>query len=77
MEVQAHSKPIERLKLSYDNNWLFTCGQDGCLILHDVKDRDPRGGLKRDREGMGLATSEEILTDKADIEGYITEKEQL
>jgi WD40 repeat protein len=76
MEVQAHSKPIERIRLSYDNNWLFTCGQDGCLFLHDVKDRDPRGGLKRDRDGLGLAFSEEILTDKADIDGYITEKEQ-
>jgi len=25
-EVQAHSKPIERMKISYDNNFLFTGG---------------------------------------------------
>lgn len=25
-EVQAHKKPIERMKLSYDNNYLFTAG---------------------------------------------------
>ena len=25
-EVQAHSKPIERMRLSYDNNYLFTTG---------------------------------------------------
>jgi hypothetical protein len=42
-EVQAHSKAIERMKLSYDNHQLFTVGQDGCLIIHEVKDRDPKG----------------------------------
>jgi hypothetical protein len=25
-EIQAHSKPIERMRLSYDNNYLFTGG---------------------------------------------------
>jgi hypothetical protein len=44
-EVQAHSKPIERMKLSYDNK--------------------------------GLPWSDEILTEKTEIEGYQTEKEQL
>ena len=41
-EVQAHSGPIERMRLSYNNEWLFTAGQDGCLIIHEVKDRDPQ-----------------------------------
>ena len=76
-EVQAHSKPIERMRLSYDNNFLFTAGQDGCLIIYDVKDRDPKGGLKREREGLALNFSDEILTEKQEIEGYITDKEQL
>ena len=40
-EVQAHSGPIERMRLSYDNDWLFTAGADGCLMVHEVKDRDP------------------------------------
>ena len=26
LEVQAHSLPIERLRLSYDNNFLFSAG---------------------------------------------------
>ena len=75
-EVQAHSKPIERMKLSFDNNYLFTGGQDGLLIIHDIKDRDPRGA-KREREGLGLPYSDEILTEKAEIEAFITEKEGL
>jgi WD40 repeat protein len=75
-EVQAHSKPIERMRLSYDNNYLFTGGVDGCLIVHDIKDRDPRGA-KRERDGLGLPFSDEILTEKTEIEAFITEKEGL
>jgi len=65
------------MKLSYDNNYLFSAGQDGALIIHDVKDRDPRGGVKREREGMNLPFSDEILTEKTEIEYYFNEKENL
>jgi hypothetical protein len=74
-EVQAHSKPIERMRLSFDNDFLFTAGQDGCIIVHSVKDRDPRG-LKRGGEGRRLKPSEEILTEKQEIENYIQDREQ-
>jgi len=55
------------MRLSFDNNYLFTAGQDGLLVIHDIKDRDPRGA-KREREGVGLAFSDEILTEKTEIE---------
>ena len=42
-EIQAHTKKIERMRLSYDNHHLFTVGADGCFYIHDVKDRDPKG----------------------------------
>lgn len=74
-EIQGHSKPIERMRLSFDNNYLMTGGQDGLLIIHDIKDRDPRGA--KAREGVGLPFSEEILVNKQDIESFISEKEQL
>lgn len=67
-EVQAHSKAIERMRLSHDNHHLFTVGQDGCFIIHDVKDRDPKG---KQREREGLPFSDEILTEKTEIEQYI------
>jgi hypothetical protein len=73
-EVQAHSMPIERMRISFDNNNLFTCGKDGCLIIHDVKDRDPKGKTSQ-REGLPI--SDEILTEKTEIDGYVQEKEQL
>ena len=49
-EVQAHGAAIKRMRLSYNNDWLFTAGADGCLMVLEVKDRDPRGGARRDRD---------------------------
>ena len=53
------------MRLSYDNTHLFSAGKDGCLIIHVVKDRDPKGKSK-DREGLPF--SDEILTEKQEIE---------
>ncbi len=44
-EVQAHSKPIERLRLTYDNKCLFSIGQDGMLCFFDV--REGRSGAQK------------------------------
>jgi cilia- and flagella-associated protein 57 len=65
------------MRISFDNNFLFTAGRDGTLIIHDIKDRDPRGGvIKRDFGGV-LNFSEEILTEKQEMEEFDTAKEQL
>jgi hypothetical protein len=45
------------------------------LIIHDVKDKDPRGG-KREREGL-LNFSDEILTKREELDNYTSEKENL
>jgi len=73
-EVQAHSLPITRMRLSFDNNQLFTCSKDGCLIIHDVKDRDPKG---KSREREGLPFSDEILTERTEIDQFQQDKDQL
>jgi len=66
------------MRLSYDNNQLFTAGKDGCLVIHDVKDRDPRGGLvRRDRDQSILPFSDEILTEKSEMDDILSEKEKL
>ena len=67
-EIQAHSEPIERMRMSFDNNQLFTAGKDGCLIIHDVKDRDPKG---KSRTRDCLPFSDEILTEKQEIDTFI------
>ena len=77
-EVQAHGGPIERMRLSFNNDWLFTAGRDCCLMIHEVKDRDPRGGLvKRERDFGLLQFSDEILTEKSEMDDILGKKDQL
>lgn len=62
------------MRMSFDNHHLFTTGKDGCLVIHDVKDRDPKG---KTRERDCLPFSDEILTEKQEIDTFIQDKEQL
>ena len=72
-EVQAHGKAIERMRLSFNNDWLFTAGKDCCLMMHEVKDRDPRGGLVKRERDMGLLPfSDEILTEKSEMDDIMS-----
>jgi hypothetical protein len=65
------------MRISFDNNYLFTAGRDGTLIIHDIKDKDPRGGvIKREFEKV-LGWSEDILTEKSEMEEFDNQKEQL
>ena len=66
-EFQAHQKGIERMRVSYDDCFLFTAGQDGSVIIWEIKDKDIRA-LRREKESIGLPLSEEILITKAEIE---------
>lgn len=64
------------MRLSFDNKFLFTAGKDGCIMILEIRDRDPRGGLiKADQKLLNF--SDEILTEKSEMEQYYTEKEQL
>ena len=56
--------PSLQLGLSYDDQYMFSVGEDGSLFVFKVTDKDGRG-LKRDRE---VAYSEEILITKSDLE---------
>jgi WD40 repeat protein len=48
-EHQGHSGPITKLRVSYDDQFLFSTSEDGCLYIFKVSDKEGRG-LKRDRE---------------------------
>ena len=68
-EVQAHGLALERMCLSYDNAFLFSAGADGTLMLHEVKDRDPRGLVTRKLDYGAITTfSEEIQTEKTEMD---------
>ena len=62
-EIQAHSLPVERLKLSFDNTILFTAGKDGSFFIFELK--DPL--MKKDKETPSIQLFEEILTEKSEL----------
>jgi len=74
-EIQAHASPITRLRITHNNTHLFSVGMDGMLAIFDVKDRDP----KRDPEGVQgqLKFSQEILSDKLEVDTMVDEEQQL
>ena len=76
--MQAHGLGISRMRISYDNKFLFTTSKDGSLAILDIKDKDPRGGNLREREVQILDKfSEEILTEKSEMDDQKTVKENL
>lgn len=64
------------MKLSFCNKYLFSTGQDGCLIIYDVNDRDPKD-IKRDKDSIALPYSDQVLTMHTELEEYKNTKETL
>ncbi|KAJ3302044.1 Cilia- and flagella-associated protein 57 [Kappamyces sp. JEL0829] len=60
----AHSGPITRLRVSYDDQYLFSVGDDGCFYIFKIFDKDNRS-FKRERE---MVYADEILVTKSDLE---------
>ena len=67
IEYQGHSKGIERIRVSFDDYYLFTVSQDASLIIWEIKDRDVRTA-RRDKDFSSIPFSEEILITPSDIE---------
>uniref|UniRef100_F7GKM5 Cilia- and flagella-associated protein 57 n=1 Tax=Callithrix jacchus TaxID=9483 RepID=F7GKM5_CALJA len=63
-EYQAHAGPVTKMLLTFDDQFLLTTAEDGCLFTWKVFDKDGRG-IKRERE-VGFA--EEVLVTKTDME---------
>ncbi|KND04574.1 uncharacterized protein SPPG_00295 [Spizellomyces punctatus DAOM BR117] len=63
-EHQAHSAPVTKLRVSYDDQFLFSTSEDGALYVFKISDKEGRG-LKRDRE---IVYADEILVTKSDLE---------
>ncbi len=61
---QAHSGPVAKIRMSFDDQYLFSVGDDGCLIIYSILDKDGRVARK-ERDVMW---AEEVLIGKADLE---------
>lgn len=68
--IAVHAGRITRVCVSPDDQYLFTCGEDGTLAMFTVKEEPEAGrGARNNREKEApLAFAEEILVTKSDLE---------
>jgi len=67
-DYNCHSGPVSCMRMSSDNGYLFTGGEDGSLCIFEVNDVEYKGMQRgRDREAA-TDFAEEILVTKADLE---------
>ena len=59
---------FHQMKITYDDQYLVTVSEDGCVMIWKIQDKEGRG-LKRDKE-VGFA--EEILITKSDLEEKVS-----
>uniref|UniRef100_H2ZYU7 Cilia and flagella associated protein 57 n=1 Tax=Latimeria chalumnae TaxID=7897 RepID=H2ZYU7_LATCH len=71
-EYQAHCRNITRMAVTYDDQYLLTTSEDGCLLIWKISDKEGRG-LKREKD-VGYA--EEVLITKSDLEEKVELAEQ-
>ncbi|KAI7809591.1 cilia- and flagella-associated protein 57 [Triplophysa rosa] len=64
LEYQAHAGPITKMVITFDDQFLLTVSEDGCLLIWKIIDKEGRV-LKREKE---LVYAEEILITKLDLE---------
>ena len=69
-EHVAHCGAINGMAMSYDDQYLFSVGEDGCIFMYKIDDKDQ---LKHGRE---FPFAEEVLITRAELEektNYINE----
>merc|ERR1719265_3040944 len=62
----GHEGRVTRLRITHDDFYLFTTGEDGCVIIFEIKEKEGRIDNKR-RIG-GVVYSSETLVTKHDLE---------
>ncbi|XP_037831258.1 cilia- and flagella-associated protein 57 isoform X3 [Kryptolebias marmoratus] len=60
----AHCGPVTKMVITYDDQFLLTVSEDGCLLISKIIDKEGRG-LKSNRQ---IVQTEEILVTKADLD---------
>ena len=63
LTLKLNTIPFQ-MRISYDDQFLFSVGQDGSLLALRVTDKDGRG-LKREKD---ITFAEEVLVMKTDLE---------
>ena len=70
LEYSCLGAPATRLRLTPDDQFLVVAGEDGCVCVFDVKDRQDRAARSGGQTAAlgGIPWSEEILVTKSDLE---------
>ncbi|XP_008291735.1 WD repeat-containing protein 65 [Stegastes partitus] len=61
---QAHCGPVTKMAITYDEQFLLTVSEDGCLLVWTVIDKEGR----RLKSNTQIVHTEEILVTKSDLE---------
>ncbi|RLN86703.1 hypothetical protein BBJ28_00010446 [Nothophytophthora sp. Chile5] len=72
VEYHCHDLPVARLRLSFDNQFLFSAGEDGSLCIFETRDivgKGSGGGVASGPSGSGIAGSRETRSDSATLSG--------
>lgn len=72
VEYQAHAAPVSRVRITFDENFVFSVGEDGCLVIFDVIRRNP----PRQRDGFS-GFADEILVTKTFLDNKQTQITEL
>ena len=73
-EVEAHSAEVRKLRVSYNDKYVFSVGADGCFIIYELRDTKPGKG---DKEEIRIVYSTEILYSRKELNTRYMEKEAL
>lgn len=66
-EYQAHDdRGIEKMRVTYDDQFLMTAGKDGCLMIFEIKDKEARG--MKIKEGFAKPSDEFLMT-RGELDG--------
>ena len=73
VEYVAHSGPVTRVRISQDDKWLFTVGEDGTVCVFNVAeaavtDKKKQQSNQKSKSVEQLPFAEEILVTKSDLE---------
>uniref|UniRef100_A0A3Q4MYG6 Cilia and flagella associated protein 57 n=1 Tax=Neolamprologus brichardi TaxID=32507 RepID=A0A3Q4MYG6_NEOBR len=68
MTYQAHSGPVTKMAITYDDQFLLTVSEDGCLLIWKIIDKEGRG-LKINKH---IVHTEEILITRSDLEEKVS-----
>lgn len=58
-EMQTHSKGINKIKVTFDDNYVFSVGEDGVFIVYTINDNNVK--IKRDKEGVNAFADEFLM----------------